>query len=65
MKDIGQNFQRRWWLLGGKTAPRMRAKYLLDKMFVAEVKIEELERKNNELKKVLVQSIDGGAARKR
>ena len=43
----------------------MRAKYLLDKMFVAEVKIEELERKNNELKKVLVQSIDGGAARKR
>lgn len=39
-----------WW--GGKTGSSMRAVYLLDKMLAAESKVEALERRNEELKKV-------------
>lgn len=40
-----------WW--GGRSAGSMRAGYLLDKMLASEVKIESLEKKNADLKKVL------------
>lgn len=43
-----------WW--GSKRAVEMRANYLLKKMRAAEEKIENLERQNAQLKKVLVKT---------
>jgi hypothetical protein len=47
-----------WLFFGGKSAARARTRYLLDKMLAAEMKIEALERKNVELKKVLALCVD-------
>jgi hypothetical protein len=46
---------RQWWKfgLGHRGATSLRGKYLFDKMLAAEKKIEVLEKKNLELKKVL------------
>lgn len=46
---------RQWWKfgLGGPGATSLRRKYLFDKMLVSEKKIESLEKKNVDLKKVL------------
>lgn len=44
-----------WWTFGfgRKSATSLRARYLVDKMLASERKIETLEKKNSELKKVL------------
>jgi len=39
--------------LGAKSATRQRARYVLEKMRDAQLKLEELEQRNGELKKVL------------
>jgi hypothetical protein len=49
LREIG--IDSTWW--GGRTASSARAAYLLEKMHVAEDKIEMLEKRNAELKKVL------------
>jgi hypothetical protein len=51
LKEIGSESSSSWW--GSKSATRVRAKYLFDKMLAAELKIEDLEKRNVELKKVL------------
>jgi hypothetical protein len=51
LKDIGSESSSSWWR--GKSATRARMNYLFDKMLAAEMKIEVLERRNAELKKVL------------
>jgi hypothetical protein len=53
LKDIGSESSSSWWGLRGKSATRARMNYLFDKMLAAEMKIEVLERRNAELKKVL------------
>jgi hypothetical protein len=50
LKEIGTESSH-WW--GGRTASSARAAYLFAKMLAAETKIEVLERKNVEMKKVL------------
>ncbi|KAF7357625.1 hypothetical protein MSAN_01359000 [Mycena sanguinolenta] len=50
LKEIGRDFEH-WW--GGNAASSTRSRYLLTKMQAATMKIEALERKNIELKKVL------------
>ena len=50
MKDIGAA-DSNWW--GGRRASSERAAYLFSKMLAAERKIEALEKRNTELKKVL------------
>jgi len=51
LKELG-TAPSHWW--GGRTAASARADYLLQKMLDAEAKIETLERRNADLKKVLV-----------
>jgi hypothetical protein len=50
LKDIGVA-DSSWW--GGRRASAERAAYLLNNMLAAERKIEALEKRNAELKKVL------------
>ncbi|KAJ7184170.1 RNA12 protein-domain-containing protein [Mycena filopes] len=50
LKEIGTNDEH-WW--GGNSASSTRSRYLLSKMQASAIKIEELERRNTELKKVL------------
>ncbi|KAJ6466338.1 RNA12 protein-domain-containing protein [Mycena sanguinolenta] len=50
LKEIGRDFEH-WW--GGNAASSTRSRYLLTKMQAATLKIEALERRNIELKKVL------------
>ncbi|KAJ7210678.1 RNA12 protein-domain-containing protein [Mycena haematopus] len=50
LKEIGRDFEH-WW--GGNAASSTRSKYLLSKMQASTIKIEALERRNTELKKVL------------
>ncbi|KAF7338610.1 Mitochondrial escape protein 2 [Mycena venus] len=50
LKEIGKDSEH-WW--GGNTASSTRTNYLLSKMQASTLKIEALERKNSELKKVL------------
>lgn len=55
LKGIISVEPRQWWAfgLGGAGETSLRRKYLFDKMLVSEKKIEALEKKNLELKKVL------------
>ncbi|KAJ7756804.1 RNA12 protein-domain-containing protein [Mycena maculata] len=50
LKEIGTRGEH-WW--GGNSASSLRSRYLLSKMQASAMKIESLERKNTELKKVL------------
>jgi hypothetical protein len=50
LKDIGRESEH-WW--SGNTASSTRSRYLLSKMQASTMKIEALERKNSDLKKVL------------
>ncbi|KAJ6500400.1 RNA12 protein-domain-containing protein [Mycena sanguinolenta] len=50
LNEIGKDSQH-WW--GGNTGSSMRSRYLLSKMQASAMKIESLERRNSELKKVL------------
>lgn len=50
LKDIGGR-DSSWW--GGKRASSERAAYLFNNMLAAERKIEALEKRNTELKKIL------------
>lgn len=50
LKDIGMESPH-WW--GGQSATATRAAYLAKKMHVAEAKVEALEGKNADLKKIL------------
>ncbi|KAJ7134886.1 RNA12 protein-domain-containing protein [Mycena epipterygia] len=50
LKEIGTDYEH-WW--GGKSASSSRSHYLLSKMHASAMKIEALERRNLELKKVL------------
>lgn len=52
LKELG-TAPAHWW--GGRDASSVRTAYLSDKMLVAENKIEALERRNGELRKVLAQ----------
>jgi len=51
LREIKPESSSHWW--DGRTATSARAGYLLNKMLAASNKIETLERKNLELKKVL------------
>ncbi|KAF8208542.1 exonuclease [Mycena galopus ATCC 62051] len=51
LKEIGRDFEH-WW--STNAASSARAKYLLSKMQASTMKIEALEKRNSELKKVLV-----------
>lgn len=51
LKDLRSAYSSwQWW---GKTPSNQRAKFLLKKMLEAEQKIERLEKKNSELRKLL------------
>ncbi|KAJ7929322.1 RNA12 protein-domain-containing protein [Mycena leptocephala] len=50
LKEIGKDNEH-WW--GGNSASSTRSRYLLSKMQASALKIEALERRNSELKKVL------------
>jgi hypothetical protein len=50
LKEIGKDDEH-WW--GGNSASSTRSRYLLSKMQASALKIEALERRNSELKKVL------------
>lgn len=50
LKEIGTD-REHWW--GGNSASSSRARYLLSKMQASAMKIEALEKRNAELKKVL------------
>jgi hypothetical protein len=54
LKETG-SVARNWW--GARSASSMRAKYLLNKIVVAETKIEGLEKRNVELRRVLATEI--------
>ena len=51
LKDLGGAYSSWWWW--GQTPSSQRAKFLLNKMKDAEKKVEMLEKRNTELKKVL------------
>lgn len=55
LKEMMGAEPRHWWdvLVGRQSACQTRARFICSKMLVAERKIEGLERKNVELKKIL------------